>query len=556
MLKTRLVTCNLTFKDPEMPVQNEWWRGGVIYQIYPRSFMDSNGDGIGDLPGITSKLDYVASLGVEAIWISPFFKSPMKDFGYDISDYCDVDPCFGTLDDFRKLLERAHALGLKVMIDQVWSHTSDQHDWFKESRSNRDNPKSDWFVWADSKPDGTAPNNWLSYFGGPAWTWDSRREQYYLHHFLKDQPTLNLWNPTVRQAIKDAAAFWLDMGVDGFRLDAIHTYLSDRSLQDNPVRTTGKTTDMPSSNPMARQIRTNTTNLSENLDWIEELRAFVDRWPDRCLLAEVGGDDSEQAAASYVQTGKRCHLAYSFGLVGTAMSTAEILRPVNRVEELIDDGWFCWAISNHDFKRVASRLKGNAPLADKALFASTLGLSLRGSYCLYEGEELGLPQAELAYEDLVDPYDKMLYPEHVGRDGCRTPMPWTKSAPHAGFSTAKGKTWLPVPPEHQALSVDAQEKDPGSTLNRMRAFLAFRRNNDVLRLGEIEILDAPENVLAFRRTHGNRSMVCVFNSGDRGATIPAALAGGGTLATEISRNASVANDEIALKSYGYAFFED
>lgn len=297
----------------------EWWRGGIIYQIYPRSFMDSNGDGIGDLPGITGKLDYVAALGVDAIWISPFFKSPMKDFGYDVSDYRDVDPVFGTLDDFRTLLNRAHELNLKVIIDQVWSHSSDQHDWFKESRRCCDNAKADWYIWSDPKPDGTPPNNWLSYFGGPAWTWDSRREQYYYHQFLKEQPTLNLWNPDVREKIKNTAAFWLDMGVDGFRLDAIHTYLSDQQLRDNPVRSKGEMTDVPGNNPLSYQMRKHTANLPENITWIEELRAFVDQWPDCCILAEVGGDDSEYAAATYVQTQKRCHLAYSFGLAGTGM---------------------------------------------------------------------------------------------------------------------------------------------------------------------------------------------------------------------------------------------
>src|SRR6185436_6667427 len=293
---------------------NEWWRGAVIYQIYPRSFRDANGDGVGDLKGITEKLDYVASLGVEAIWISPFFRSPMKDFGYDVSDYRAVDPVFGTLDDFKTLLDRAHKLDLKILIDQVWSHTSDQHEWFRESRSDRKNPKHDWYVWRDSKPDGTAPNNWLSYFGGPAWTWDARREQYYLHHFLKEQPNLNIWSPAVRQAIKDTSAFWLDMGVDGFRLDAAHTYLSDRTLRDNPPvdPKAPPATDVPSSNPMSRQQRKFSMNLAENLDWIEELRSFIDKWPERCLLGEAGGDDSEREAALYTQTGKRFHQAYSF----------------------------------------------------------------------------------------------------------------------------------------------------------------------------------------------------------------------------------------------------
>jgi alpha-glucosidase len=326
-------------------------------------------------------------------------------------------------------------------------------------------------------------------------TWDARREQYYFHQFLKEQPNVNLWNPDVRKAIKEIAAFWLDMGVDGFRLDTIQTYLSDQKLRDNPPCPPGQAADMPSNNPMSRQLRKYTANLAEVVDFIEEIRNFIDQWPDRCLLAEVGGDDPERAAAD-VQTGHRCHMAYSFALIGTSMSMNEVLRPVRRVEELLNDGWFCWATSNHDSKRVATRMKGNAPAKDKAVFATMLGLSLRGSYYLYEGEELGLPQAELAFEDLVDPYDIMLYPHHVGRDGCRTPMPWHGDVPQAGFSTAQ-KTWLPIPAEHAALAVDVQEKNPDSVLHGIRSFIAWRKKHDALRLGSIEILnEVAEPVLA------------------------------------------------------------
>lgn len=532
----------------------EWWRGGVIYQIYPRSFMDSNGDGVGDLPGIFQKLDHVASLGgIDAIWISPFFKSPMKDFGYDVSSYRDVDPVFGTLDDFHRVLGRAHELGLKVIIDQVWSHTSDEHLWFKESRQNRTNEKHDWYVWVDPRPDGTAPNNWLSYFGGPAWTWDSRREQYYLHHFLKEQPALNLWNPAVRAAIKDVAAYWLDMGVDGFRLDAMHTWLHDRKYADNPARAKGSAwpTDVAKSNPMAYQLRVKSSSVPENLDLIEEFRAFVDQWPNRCLLGEAGGEDSEKEAAVYTQTGKRLQQAYSFGLVGSGMTRDEITYVLNKIDEILGDGWICWAINNHDVKRVASRIAGEAPLADKAIFATALGLMLRGSYCMYQGEELGLPQSELAYEDLVDPYDRMLYPEHMGRDGGRTPMPWIQAAPNAGFSSAR-KTWLPLNPSHLPLTVDMQEQDPHSALNETRRLLSWRKSQPAIQLGTFRLLDTPGPVLGFTRSLRKESFTAFFNCGDTPAEV-ATSADFGTL-DPISRHAQPGSGKTVLGPFGYAVF--
>ena len=493
---------------------SEWWRGAVIYQIYPRSFMDANGDGVGDLLGIHQRLEHVASLGVDGIWISPFFKSPMKDFGYDVSDYRDVDPIFGTIDDFKLVLDRAHELGLKVLIDQVYSHSSDQHDWFKESRSNRENARADWYIWSDAKPDGTVPNNWMSWFGGPAWTWDARRRQYYLHHFLREQPALNLWNPAVRQEIKDTAAFWLDLGVDGFRLDVANVYLSDRQLRDNPVRPKDAPlpADPPPSNPIIHQIRLHSLDQPENIDWIEELSAHVRQWPGRCLLSEAGiCEDSEKIAAEYTQTGKRFNLCYSFGLLGSDMSRAPILRSVLRTEELLGDGWVCWATSNHDFKRVASRIPGEVPLEDKAIYATALGLALRGSYCMYQGEELGLPQTELTFEDLVDPYDKALYPEHVGRDGGRTPMPWEQAAPHGGFSTTPGKTWLPLSPLHPHLAIDVQQPKEDSTLHRIRALLAWRRDHQAARYGDFKLIETPEPVLAFVREYNGKALYCVFN---------------------------------------------
>lgn len=495
-------------------LQKDWWRGAVIYQVYPRSYQDSNADGVGDLRGIIEKLPYIAKLGVDAIWISPFFKSPMKDFGYDVSDYYDVDPIFGTINDFKELIKTAHQLGIKVLIDQVWSHCSKDHAWFKESAKDKTNPKHDWYVWADPKPDGTAPNNWLSYFGGPTWTWDSQREQYFLHHFLSSQPSLNLWNPDVRKAIKDVAKFWLDIGVDGFRLDALQTYLSDKNLRDNPACSPGSCLDIPNSNPMSRQKRIYTSNLPETYDFVAEIRSYVDQWSDRCLLAEVGGEDSDKHAAQFTQGEKYSHLAYSFGLVGSKLTKDDIISVIKKVEAVLKDGWFCWATSNHDFKRVVSRPDWTCDDTKKARLAMAIGLSLRGSYCMYQGEELGLPQAEIAFEDLVDPYDIMLYPAHVGRDGCRTPMPWHSESKHSGFSEFDGKTWLPIPQAHNEIAVNIQEKNQQSVLNFTRKFLEWRKKQPALIAGDIKFIETnDEYILAFERHLDDNKILCAYNLG-------------------------------------------
>lgn len=538
-----------------MATKNEWWRGAVIYQVYPRSYCDANADGIGDLRGIISKLHYIKSLGVDAIWISPFMKSPMKDFGYDVSDYRDVDPTFGDMNDFIELIKVAHELGIKVLIDQVWAHSSDQHNWFKESRMNKTNEKADWYIWADPKPDGTPPNNWLSYFGGAAWTWDSRREQYYLHHFLKEQPALNLRNPELLKEIKSIAAFWLDLGVDGFRLDVAHAYLCDAQLRDNPPRGNMPwPADVPRSNPFARQQRIYSMCVDEILDWAEDLRAFVNQWPDRCLLAEAGGDDAEAIAATYVQTGKRYHLAYSFGLVGSTMKKHDIVRAVRRVEELINDGWLCWSTGNHDVARVVSRINPHYPQQeDVSLFAMALGLSLRGSFCMFQGEELGLPQVDLAFEDIVDPYDIMLYPEHIGRDGGRTPFPWMKTAQHAGFSNSPNKTWLPVGQTHTALAADTQEENPDSVLNKYRAFIAWRKNTETIRTGDIEILETDEGILAYKRTQDDNEILCVFNPTEEPQSWTIPEAGQYDAITDVGHHYELDAATLKLAPYGYIF---
>ena len=472
-----------------------WWREAVFYQIYPRSFGDSNGDGIGDLAGITAHLDYVAALGVDAIWLSPFQASPQDDFGYDVSDYRAVDTRFGTLADFDALLARAHALGMRVIMDQVISHSSDRHAWFAESRRDRVNVREDWYVWADPKPDGTAPNNWLSVFGGTAWQWEPRRLQYYLHNFLVSQPDLNLHNPETLDAILAELAFWLDRGVDGFRLDTANFYLHDPALRDNPPRSEFERGlgDIPISNPYAWQSHVYDRSRPENLDVLRRLRTLTDRYPERMMVGEIACDLGVRRIAEYCASPDLLHTGYSFDLLGPVFSAAHVRRSVEAFFAEPGSGWPAWALSNHDVVRVATRWGDGSPACLRLLLA--LLLTLPGTPFMYQGEELGLPQAELAFEDLRDPYGIAFWPAFKGRDGCRTPMPWTTGPD--GFSA--GKPWLPSSPAHLPLAVSEQTDDPGSTLNFARAFLRLRRAAPALRSGAARFLDAPEPVLAFRR---------------------------------------------------------
>ncbi|WP_300271268.1 alpha-glucosidase family protein [Halomonas sp.] len=531
-----------------------WWRGGVIYQIYPRSFMDANGDGIGDLAGITEKLDYVASLGVDGIWLSPFFTSPMKDFGYDVSDYRDVDPMFGTLDDFKALLAKAHSLGLKVMIDQVISHTSDQHPWFQESRADRHNAKADWYVWADPKPDGTPPNNWLSIFGGPAWTFDPRRRQYYLHNFLSSQPDLNFHHPEVRAAQLDNMRFWLELGVDGFRLDTVNFYFHDAELRDNPPVPEGeaKTLGAPEANPYTWQRHVYDLSRPENLDFLRELRALMDEYPGTTTVGEIGDDNPLERMAEYTAGGDKLHMAYTFDLLNTPHSAAYLREVIERFQRLAGDAWPCWALSNHDVVRSATRWGADEdPLAyPKAALAMLF--SLRGSVCLYQGEELGLPEAEVPFERLQDPYGKVLWPEFKGRDGCRTPMPWEPSG-NGGFTAEDVEPWLPVEARHLPLSVARQEDDSASVLNATRRLLAFRTAHPALVDGDLTLVDIGEDLLGFRREKGDERLLCVFNlTGEARETrlplaVDHALEGHGF-------TASLDGDTLRLPAYQAAWF--
>ncbi len=493
--------------DPQ--ALREWWRGASIYQIYPRSFVDSNGDGIGDLPGITARLDHVASLGVDAVWISPFFKSPMHDFGYDVADYCDIDPIFGTLADFDALIARAHELGLRVTIDQVYSHTSDQHDWFTESRSSRTNAKADWYVWADAKPDGSPPSNWQSVFGGPAWTWDARRRQYYLHNFLSSQPQLNGHNPDVRAALLNVARFWLDRGVDGFRIDALNFAMHDPELKDNPP---APPSNKQRTRPFDFQLRVHNQSHPDIPEFIEALRAVTDEYDGCFTVAEVGGDDAEREMKLYTSGEARLNSAYGFNFLYADQLTPALVREA--VEQWPDEpgiGWPSWAFENHDAPRALSRWTIGAHATAFSRMKILLLACLRGNIILFQGEELGLTQVDIPFELLQDPEAIANWPLTLSRDGARTPMPWEKDVAHHGFSSAE--PWLPFGADHAALAVDQQNSDADSLLALTRRLIAFRNAHEALLWGSMKVVEAKGDFLVFERSLGQRRLLCAFNFG-------------------------------------------
>jgi alpha-glucosidase len=519
----------------------DWWKGAVTYQVYPRSFQDTNGDGIGDLPGITQRLPYIADLGVDAIWLSPFFRSPMADMGYDVSDYTDVDPIFGTLADFDALVARAHGLGLRVIIDQVLSHTAEAHPFFAESRADRVNPRADWYVWADPKHDGSPPSNWLSVFGGSAWTWDARRRQYYLHNFLASQPDLNFHNPAVQDWQLANMRFWLDRGVNGVRLDTVNYFFHDRLLRDNPADFVVK--DQPEANPYGMQYHLFDKNQPENLRWLERIRALLDDY-GAASVGEVG--ESHHAIAmmgAYTQPG-RLHQCYSFEMMGYDWTPAFFRDRVRAFFDGAPQGWPMWAFGNHDVPRQATRWAKAGDAGAVARQAAALLLSLQGSVCLWQGEELGQTDTDLAFEELTDPQGIAFWPAPVGRDGTRTPMVWD-ATPNGGFTT--GRPWLPVKPPQLARNAAGQQGRAGSVLEIYRALLAFRRSEPALRDGATTWLDAADPVLAFRRD-GPRPVTCVFNLSTGTVQVPA----GGHL-TGPSQAASLKAGTLTLGPNGFAF---
>ena len=490
--------------------KREWWRGATIYQVYPRSFLDTTGNGIGDLRGIESRLDYIRDLGVDAIWLSPFFKSPMRDFGYDVSDYCDVDPLFGTLRDFDTLLSAADKRGLRIIIDQVYSHTSSEHPWFRESERDRTNARADWYVWADPAADGKEPNNWQSIFGGPSWAWSDTRQQFYLHNFLAEQPDLNLHNEDVQQAIFDVARFWLDRGVKGFRLDALHCLLHDPALQDNPPRR-----NIPESarKPYYRQEHVYDHAHPDVPALLERFRALTDEYGAIFTVAEVGTWNPLPLMQAYAQP-YRLNSAYGFDfLAAPTLDPGAFRLTVEAWPNSPAYGWPSWAFSNHDAPRVATRWRGLHPDDDRTRLIALLQFSLRGNIFLYQGEELGLEQADIPFERLVDPEAIASWPHTMGRDGARTPMPWNADAPFAGFSETE--PWLPIEPAHVPRAVDRQADEPDSLLAFFKRIIRFRRQSPAMLAGDLEFVRSPSDTIVFTRTDATQQLVGAFNlSGD------------------------------------------
>lgn len=477
----------------------------MIYQVYPRSFHDSNDDGIGDLKGIVEKLDYLRWLGVDAVWLSPIFKSPMVDFGYDVSDYRDIDPVFGTMDDFDLLLEEAHKRGIKVILDQVYNHTSDQHPWFLESKSSRTNPKADWYIWTDGEP-GKPPNNWRSFFGGSAWEWCEERKQYYLHLFAKEQPDLNWRNPQVREAILETIEFWLQKGVDGFRFDVVNMFYKDAWFRDNPIGEDGQ------------QYNVFNIDRPETLLAVEEIQELVERYPDRVTIGEVASPMGFYAYLEYTKPG-RLNLAFNFEFMHVPEFKASLFRKmVEDTERIFGDlSWPCYVLGNHDTRRVRSRYDGENSIERCKLLATML-LTLRGTAFIYYGEEIGMEETVIPYEEIQDPEGKNLWPEKPGRDGCRTPMQWDDSQ-YAGFSRVK--PWLPVNENKSEVNVAHQESDPNSLLNHYRSLIKLRKDYEVLKWGKLQVLESSREVFAYLRSWRGKRIVVVLNF--LGETISAGL---------------------------------
>ena len=528
----------------------EWWRDAVIYQIYPRSFQDSTGDGVGDLKGITRRLPHVASLGVDCIWLSPIFTSPQRDMGYDVSDYTDIDPLFGTLADFDEMIATAHDLGLKVITDQVLSHTSDKHPWFEESRSSRDNPRADWYVWANPLPDGSPPTNWHSHFGGPAWEFDPRRGQYYLHNFLGSQPDLNYHCPAVVDAILETCKFWLDRGLDGFRLDTVNYFFHDQELRSNPPESGGHYVMATDLYGMQKNIYNKTR--PENIGFLERLRRLTDQYDNIMMVGEVGemGDRAIEIMAEYTRGEHRLHMCYSFAMLGPDFSADHFRRCIEGFQRGAPDGHPKWSFSNHDVPRHPTRWAAHGTSVDAvARQAAAMLMSFEGTLGIYQGEELGQTETVMEFHELTDPPALRFWPEVKGRDGCRTPMVWERDAPNAGFST--GTPWLPVKPEQAANAVDGQEASNDSVLHFYRQIIAFRKARPELTLGKTVFIDLPEPILAFTRTNEGQSLTCVFNLSPN----PVALCLSAPATRVGPHAAELTGTDLALPGSGYVYLE-
>jgi alpha-glucosidase len=478
---------------------DRWWHRGVVYQIYPRSFQDSNGDGVGDLNGIRSRLDYLVWLAVDAIWISPIYPSPMADFGYDVSDYCGIHPEFGTLVEFDALVRDVHQRGLKIVLDFVPNHTSDRHPWFLEARSSRASPKRDFYLWRDARSDGGPPNNWLSEFGGSAWQWDAITGQYYYHAFLKEQPDLNWQNPAVREAMHDVLRFWLDRGVDGFRVDAIHHVIKDDQYRDNPPNPAF----IPGMAPHRSLLRDFTTDRPEVQGVVAGLRRVVDAYDDRVLIGEAWLP-LERLVAYYGEGLAGVHLPFNFHLIGAAWDARHIAALIDRYEGSLPSGaWPNWVLGNHDRSRIATRV-GSA----QAAVAAMLLLTLRGTPTMYYGDEIGMRDVFIDPSLVRDPWEKNVPGLGLGRDPERTPMQWN-GGPQAGFT--RGQPWLPLAPDHHWRNVESGRIDPDSMLSLYQQLLSLRRAEPALHVGDYRSLDVGPEVLGFVREHDRRRLVVLLN---------------------------------------------
>ncbi len=526
--------------------QYSWWQKGIIYQIYPRSYQDSNRDGIGDLPGILQRLDYVQRLNVDAIWLSPIFPSPMHDFGYDISDYRGIHPIFGTMANFDRLLAETHRRGLKLILDLVPNHTSNEHPWFLESRSSRDNPKRDWYMWADPAPGGGPPNNWLSFFGGPAWTFDKTTGQYYLHQFITQQPELNYRNSEVVRAIQNVMRFWLDKGVDGFRVDVLWLLVKDEQLRDEPLDPT-----WDGELPFRRLNHIYTQNFPGIHDVVRQLRAVMDEYEDRVMIGEIYLAN-EYLVEYYGQNGDEVHLPFNFQLIGMPWHAPAIRQAVEAYEALLPSGgWPNWVLGNHDKFRVATRV-GPA----QARVANMLLLTLRGTPTTYYGEEIGLENVPIPFELMQDPpaLNQPEIADVVGRDSVRTPMQWDNSS-NAGFTAAGVTPWLPLAEDYPQRNVARQEQEPTSMLKFYRALTSLRRAEPALSVGDytsVPLEEAVTDVFAYVRTApGADRFLVVLNFGPDTPTVNlshVAARAEVAVATDMSRQGSVNLARLPLAS--------
>ncbi len=507
-----------------------WWQRGTIYQIYPRSFMDSNGDGVGDLAGIVARLDYLRWLGVDAIWISPIYPSPMKDFGYDVADYQGVHPLFGSLDDFDRLLEEAHARKLKVILDFVPNHSSDQHPWFVESRASRSNPKRDWYIWRDPAPGGGRPNNWLSCFGGSAWELDERTGQYYYHAFLEEQPDLDWRNPEVVEAMLEVLRFWLDRGVDGFRVDVLWHLVKDDQFRDNPTNPRWH----EGMDPYQALVPLFTTDRPEVHAIVQRMRALFDEYGDRVLIGEIYLP-VERLVQYYGPELRGANLPFNFQLIAARWDARHISRLIDQYEAALPEGaWPNWVLGNHDQHRIATRV-GPA----QARVAAMLLLTLRGTPTLYYGDELGMRDVPIPADQVHDPFEKNVPGRGLGRDPERTPMQWTPG-PNAGFSS--GSPWLPVAHDHARVNVEIERDDPLSVLALYKRLIELRRGEPALEVGRFEAVEADGDVLAFTRRarSGESDFLVALNLGSTAQVLQRLTGGRIALSTHLDR----AGDEV------------